>query len=148
MLKDFLRALAASLRGLVGEDYPLYYGRVLQGAAEPCFLLTPPEVSRRALSSGRVLREYGVDLRFYPGKDPDLYSQQSMGESLICALDELFGEERNYRGRELKYQPGEQYLSFSAHYEFYTVKELEQAADRELNRDMMLELGFEIGKIE
>lgn len=142
MIKDFLRALARGLRDLAGGKYPLYYGRILQGAKEPCFLLAPPEASRLVLSNGRVQRKYDVELRFYPGGRAEIFEQQRMGERLICALDELFGEERNYRGRELKYRPGEQYLTLSARYEFYTVKGREQDMTGEISGDMMLEFGF------
>lgn len=148
MIRDFLQALAGCLRELLGEEYPLYFGRVLQGAKKPCLVLEPPEVSRRVLSAGRVQREYGVELRFYPAKADGLLEQQKMGERLICALDELFGADRNYRGRELKYVPGEEYLLVSARYDVITLKSLENGGGDGISHDMMLELGLAVSTEE
>lgn len=143
LIKDFLRALAACLREQLGEEYPLYFGRVLQGAKRPCLLLEPPKVKRQKLAGGRVQREYAVDLRFYPAVE-DVYAQQQMGERLICVLDELFGEERNYRGRELEYAPGEDYLLVRARYDVITLQSLENAEKVAVDRNVMLEFGFEV----
>lgn len=141
-MKDFLQALAGCLKAQMAEDVPLYFGQVLQGLQRPCLLLLPPKVSRRVLSGGRVQREYEIDLRFYTGGNADMYEQQRIGEKLIYALDELFGRERNYRGRELRYVPGEEYLNVTARYELMTLKSLEQGNDEGLNEALMLEFGF------
>lgn len=140
-MNDFLRALAECLKNLPGEEYPLYYGRILQGAEKPCLVLVPPSVSRQRLSGGRVRREYGVNLRFYP-TGADMCEQQEMGEKLICALDELLGERMNYRGREMKYEPGEKYLLVSARYEVIIPLSLEQQEESAVERNVMQEFGF------
>lgn len=141
-MKDFLQALAGCIKEQVGAEYGLYFGRLLQGAKKPCLVLLPPEVSRRVLSGGRVQREYGVDLRFYPGDRLDLFEQQRIGEKLICALDELMGEERNYRGRELRYAPSGEYLSISVKYDVITLRSLESKESAVVDRNVMLEFGF------
>lgn len=144
MIRDFLMALSGRLKEVLGDECPLYFGRVLQGAKRPCVVLEPPEVSRRVLSAGRVQREYGVSLRFYPGQEDGLFAQQQMGEKLICALDELFGESRNYRGRELKYELLNEYLQVSVRYDVITLKSLELAEDGGVDGSFMLELGFAV----
>lgn len=142
LIKDFLQALAACIKEQVGAEYGLYFGRLLQGARKPCLVLLPPEVSRRVLSGGRVQREYGVDLRFYPDGRLDLFEQQRIGEKLICALDELIGEDRNYRGRELRYAPRGEYLSISVKYDVITLRSLEREDGAAIDRNVMLEFGF------
>lgn len=144
MIKDFLRALSDCLRNCLGGEYPLYFGRTLQGAKRPCLVLTPPRVRRKVLSAGRVEREYEVNLRFYPGAASDLFEQQRVGEKLICALEEIFGEDRNYRGRELEYVPQDEYLTVLARYDLITLKSLEQSEDGMLDRAFMQEFGFEL----
>lgn len=131
------------IKAQIGAEYELYFGRLLQGARKPCLVLLPPEVSRRVLSGGRVQREYGIDLRFYPDGRLDLFDQQRLGEKLICALDELEGEQRNYRGRELKYSPGGEYLSITARYDVITLRSLEKDENAAaVDRNIMLEFGF------
>lgn len=132
-MKDFLRALAEKLAELFGEDCRLYYGRVLQGAKRPCFFVQPPRVCRQTLPGGRVKREYGVVLRFYDGpadEQSNGYEQQQVGERLLVGLQLLHGEKRCYRGRELSYEPGAEFLQVQGEYEFYTTPELE--CDEEL----------------
>lgn len=142
MIEDFLRALATCIKEEVGGDCALYFGRLLQGAKKPCLVLRPPVVSRRVLSGGRVQREYGIDLRFYPAACTDLFEQQAMGEKLICALDEIVGENRNYRGRELEYEPKDEYLAVSAHYDVIMLKSMESKESAVVDKNIMLELGF------
>lgn len=139
-MKDFLQALSSRLLELFGHDYRLFYGRVLQGAKGACFFVLPPRVKREVLPGGRIRREYALSLRFYPGCREELSLQQQVGETLLPGLLELAGVKRSYRGRELVYQPGEEYLTVSGVYGFYTTAEQEREESVVAAGDLMLEL--------
>lgn len=144
-MKDFLRALSGRLLELFGREYRLFYGRVWQGAKGACFFIAPPKVKREVLPGGRIRREYTLTLRFYPAKREELMLQQQVGEKLLPGLLELSGEKRSYRGRELNYQPGEEYLTASGVYEFYTTAEQEREDSVVAAGDLMLE--FDLNKM-
>lgn len=146
MIEDLLRALSGCLKEQLGEEYPLYFGRILQGVKKPGVLLMPPKVSRRVLSAGRVQREYEVILRVYPSGAEDWYLQQNHGELLLCCLDELRGEKLNYRGRMLSYELGEQYVTVNVCYEVIMPRSMENAVEQQFSKDTMLEFGFSLAE--
>jgi hypothetical protein len=142
-MNDFLRALAKRLGELFGEEYALYYGQVLQGQRSACFFVQPPGVERAILPGGRIKRTYALEIHFYPGKQDGQSLQQQIGEKLVCGLNVLVGEKRSYRGRDLTYEVGEDYLKFSAEYVFYTTAELETDDEYVAKHgDLMLEFSF------
>jgi hypothetical protein len=142
-MNDFLRALAKRLGECFGEKYALYYGQVLQGQRGACFFVQPPVVERSILPGGRIRRTYSLEIHFYPGKQDEPGLQQQIGERLVCRLNVLNGEKRSYRGRNLTYEAGEDFLKFSAVYVFYTTQELEMDEEYAVNHgDFMLEFSF------
>ncbi|HIU10180.1 MAG TPA: hypothetical protein IAB00_02895 [Candidatus Avidehalobacter gallistercoris] len=144
-MKDFLRALSERLLELFGREYRLFYGRVWQGAKGTCFFVLPSKVKREVLPGGRIRREYSLSLRFYPAKREELILQQQVGEKLLPELVELSGKKRRYHGRDLVYQPGEEFLTVSGTYEFYTTAEQEREESVVAAGDLMLE--FDLNKL-
>ena len=139
-MQDFLWAVADKLRrlGLTGrqDKLALYFGRLWQGENTPCFYLPPPSLRRQLLPCGRVRREITLELHYYPRqrKLPDekinesgIAEQTRIGEGLVRGMGELQGRQRAYRGRNLCWQAGNDYLRFQAEYVYYTTLELEAA---------------------
>ena len=133
-MQDFLQALAKRLSQLFEEKWPVYLGRLWQGEKTPCFYLPPPELQRRLLPCGRVRREIALELHFYADKQPKL-SREQVAEKLLRGLAAFAGEQRAYRGWDLRCdvagsgasQPGREYLRLRGRYVFYTTLELEAA---------------------
>lgn len=130
-MRDFLQALTRRLEQLFGRDWPVYFGRIWQGEARPCFYLPPPSLLRRPLPCGRVRREIGLELHFY-GDKPGWEQVEQAAEKLLRGLPELFGTCRNYRGRGLECDRvlaagGREYLRLRARYVYYTTLALEAA---------------------
>lgn len=141
-MQDFLWAAATKLRQLFpgSEVGPVYFGRLLQGERTPCFYLPPPALRRQLWPCGRVRREIDLTLHYYPrpskaaAEKPDgawsgLAEQERIGEGLVRGMAELSGRLRAYRGHDLHWQAGNEYLCFQAKYVYYTTLELE-AADK------------------
>lgn len=131
MTGDFIRGLAARLQAAFDGKYPVYWGRLPQGERRPGFFIPPLQVERRELPCERVWRQMRLELRFYAEaaglSEPAL--QEQVGERLLRELEYIEGADgRRYRGRELKYQPGEEFLRFWGRYEFYTTREQERLA--------------------
>lgn len=163
-MQDFLQALAKRLSQLFEEKWPVYLGRLWQGEKTPCFYLPPPELQRRLLPCGRVRREIALELHFYADKQPKLgksgepvrnselsrsgeqrqsgelvrnaaLSREQVAEKLLRGLAAFAGEQRAYRGWDLRCdvagsgasQPGREYLRLRGRYVFYTTLELEAA---------------------
>lgn len=124
----------ARLREIFGEDCCLFYGRVLQGQREPCFYLQPQAVERRLLTGGRVWRKVALELHYYPAAAGSLDEQAATGEKLLKELVSLEGELRAYRGQDMVYRVGSEYLRFGVAYEFYTTvaQEAEEVVGGEL----------------
>ena len=161
-LQDFLWAVTAGLRRLFPEmaDCPVYYGRLLQGERTPCFYLPPPALRRQLWPCGRGRREIDLQLHYYPRQrkgaadkqQPGLAEQERIGEGLARGMTELFGRQRAYRGRDLRWQPGNDCLRFQAKYVYYTTPALEAADNLSLpeeGADLMQFLeGLEIAQIK
>lgn len=132
-MQDFLWAVADKLRQF---GSPVYFGRLWQGEKTPCFYLPPPSLRRQLLPCGRVRREISLALHYYPRQrkaaaakvnETGIAEQTRIGEGLVRGMAELTGRQRGYRGRNLRWQPGNDFLSFQAEYVYYTTLELEAA---------------------
>lgn len=131
MTGDFIRGLAARLHGLFDGKYPVYWGRLPQGERRPGFFIPPVQVERREQPCGRIWRQLRLELHFYTKAVglSELALQEQVGERLLRELGNIEGAGgRQYRGRELKYQPGEEFLRLWGRYEFYTTLEQERLA--------------------
>lgn len=125
--RDLLVALVGRLREIFGDECAVFYGRVLQGQREPCFYLRPQAVERRVLTGGRVWRRVALELHYYPLLAGSLDEQAEVGEKLLRGLVCIDGEQRAYRGQEMAYRVGSEYLCWSAAYEYHTTAEQEAA---------------------
>ncbi len=134
MQQDLLVALVGRLQEIFGDECGLFYGRVMQGQREPCFYLQPQAVERRLLAGGRVWRKVALELHFYPEAAGSLDEQTAAGEKLLRGLSCLTGKLRAYRGQEMAYRVGSEFLRFAVAYEFYTTvaQEAEETAGGEL----------------
>ncbi len=125
MQRDLTAALAGKLREIFGSECVLFYGRVRQGQREPCFYLLPQTVERRLLNGGRVWRRVVMELHYYPADRDDPDEQIAVGEKVLRGLAVLEGAKRSYRGQDMSYCPGSEYLRCRIAYEYYTTADLE-----------------------
>lgn len=111
-----------------GDKYEIYSEEIKQGLKEPCFFIKLLKSSKEQVIGNRYFRRQAFDIHYFPKSSTQSEKEMlNMVDKLYEALEYIKCEDEIFRGTEMKHEIVDNVLHFFVDYNFYTIKEKENA---------------------
>ncbi len=128
-IKELIDAIAEALFQEFGSDYEIYMEKVEQGLVEPCFLIRCLNPTKNLYLGRCYKRTNQISVQYIPST-AEVYDEcSSVLERLFECLSDVIMSGKPIHGMDLQGEITDGILTFTANYDGFVLKEIEELPD-------------------
>ena len=137
MLNEVIAGISRKLNATFGDEYEIYENDVEQGLEEPCFFVAVLEPGSSPLIGTRQIRQYPIDVHYFPKQPGNNVELFTVAETLMVALEFIpMADGLPLRGFSMSYKTVDGVLHFFVTYKPIVVQPKEEIPMETLTTDI------------